>query len=253
MAEIFAPLSNRLYQHGSGTLVFWPFADKYDPDSYEAGFNLGDPDTFGISVTTTKSDRKGKNASAARKVHSFVTETDVAGTLTLMQMTDVARAISVAGEIGINSQDAASGQTLTVASGEAGFYSTGDIMISGVTSAGLTEGEDFAVDGPSGMIRIISAQVGPVEFTYDRAAVSNQFITGIASSAGLAGRLEFRGQNEQGVKSGLVLHNVVMTASGERSFLSTDGPGSISVSLEILPHPGKSAPYEYGYEVELVE
>lgn len=257
MSTVLTPLSPGLYTPGTGALFFFPFTDPDDPESYAEGYHLGDLDDFSINVEITKGERKSNNYSTAQKVKTWVTEISVTGSATLVQLSDLVRAISMSGNVEKFSQAAATAEVLTIEAGKKGVYSTGKFGISNVTATlGVAEtpmvkGVDFKVDAGSGLIELIADNTEEVNITYDAMEITDRFMTGIASSDGMYGLLKFIGVNDQGVKPCVGLYSTVIRNSGGRSFISPDNPGTISVEFDAFPHPDKESPFEFGYETTL--
>lgn len=250
---VLQPLSNGLYTSGKGVGHFYAFADPFDPSTATPGVRVGDMNSAQVNVSVDKSTIESNEYDVATDVAERVNKISVEVTLELKQLSQLVQAASVMGKVDTFSQDAQSGLTLDVT--EPGVYrleGSAPSNITAVNGAGdpLSVGTDYMIDNAGGQIQIIAS--GAVTVTYDLPAVTEQFATGIASSTGIRGAFTLTGTNSDGVRTVLVIHDVELTPSSAREFISS-GSDTQTVTLtgKAYPVAGKAAGYEIGYIKEV--
>lgn len=258
MSTILRQLPNNFYTAGLGVVHFFPLLDENNPGVYGPGVRLGDVDSFKFTVNTEKSERKSKEHDIITKVLERVTEISVDVELTVMQLSPEVRAASIMGSVGKHNQDALVGVVHNFGDVEPGVYRLPDYAtlnaVATKDSLPAAHGVDWIIDPASGMVQVLT-QMTDFEVTYDRAAISGAFISGIGSSNGLRGMLMFRGTNKNGVKTQIYLNDVQLSASGGRSLIAA-GNDAEGVDLSGIAAPvsgvaGIPAGYEIGYETDV--
>lgn len=259
MPTILRQMSNDLYTSPLGVVHFYPLKDPNVAGVYDVGHRLGDCDDFTLEIEQTKRERKSKEHNVLTTVLEQVSEIKANISLTVMQYSEIVRAASIMGKMGTFSQTEETGVVLELGDVGPGIYDLGSFA---TTNAVVTEngadiavfGKDWLIDAASGQIQILREMVD-CTVTYDVAAITEAFMSGIASSSGLVGKITFRPTNDDGVKSMFVFRNVQLSPGGSRSLIAagTDFEG-IKLSGIATPLSGVGdiqAGTEIGFEMDL--
>lgn len=249
----FSRLSNGFYQTPKAIAYFAEFSDPNDPTSFERFVRLGDMEAFSIEVSVEEEEVKSNEYPVSQTVDEYETDKTVNVSITLKQLSNVARAASLMGENGTQSQSEELEVVKDFLTVEPGVYSLDAWSVTNVsatdgTGTALAEGVDFRVDRPSGQIEIVT----PCEVTFDKPEITSGFISGIASGSGLRGTIVVRGVNEKGPRSQHVLKSVRLRPSGSRNLVTSDtAPQSLELTGKAFPVTGGDPKYAIGYERDI--
>lgn len=249
----FSRLGSGFYQTPKAIAYFAAFSDPNDPTSYDTFVRLGDMDSFSIEVSVEEEEVKSNEYPVSQTVDEYETDKTTNVSMTLKQLSNVARAASIMGENGVQQQAEEMQVVKDFLTAEPGTYSLDAWSVENVTAvddmdAALVEGTDFKVDKASGMVEIMT----PCTITYDKPAISEGFISGIASGSGLRGMIVVRGVNAKGPRSMHVLKNVRLRPSGGRDLITSDtSPQSVELTGKAFPVSGGDQRYAIGYERDI--
>lgn len=256
MGTILRPLSNGLYTPGKGVTHFFPHVTAPLSDTIPPlGYRLGDSDEVSVNIEAGEEvNRESTEYSVGTVVSSVISSQKVTVALTLLQYSNLLRAASLMGDMGVRSQTAEAdvSRTLLVP----GVYYLGgtnlqNVEVTKTAGGAAVEGTDYILDAVSGQIETL---VASIKVDFDRPSLSTGFITGIASSQGIRGMLMFRGVNKQGVRPLLRLHDVQLRPSSARQLITTGATnGTIGLTGTAFPVGGKPSGQEIGYEMDITE
>jgi len=240
------------YTVGKGLIFFQPSGSSVWEE-------LGDIDNFDLTVEVEEIERYSNQYGVAKLAHSAVIQTDVSIEMTLMQMTDRNRALSVGGDKAAMSQSALTSQSVDFTGVAAGdVFDIGALSLTNVsveddttpTPVAWTLDTDYELDADAGMLKVLQipgASSTNITVAYDTAAISSGLQVGIGGNANLRGALRLRGVNTIGVKSLIDLWDVQLRPSGSASFISSEYR-QISLTGRAFAATGKASGYEYGQE-----
>lgn len=226
---------------------------------------LGDLDSFELSVEVERDERDDMRFGVARTADSQVTSIGVTVSFTLMQHTNRNRALGVMGSVGTMTQTAATAIEAEILGAKANqIYPIGAFDISNVVvtsddlgATTLVLGVDYTFDAKSGVIQPLKDT--DLYITYDRAAilpVSNRLKTGIGGNPDIEAELLLIGNNLKGSKVHVRLWKVRLTPSSGRGYISSERSG-IEVEGEALADAikalaeGNAEEYAFGVEQTL--
>jgi hypothetical protein len=255
----FTPLPNTLYSIPKAQILF-------KPEGEEAFELLGDADAVEIEPTVEETDRFTNEEGVRKKVLTIVTQVDATLTLTLAQLTDRNRALSLLGELNLFNQVAAVGETFQVTTVEVGkIYQLngfvnidpGTITIEDSLAVPYVDQVNYKLDVETGLLEIVSKPAGAddeLNVTFDALAIDDadqRAIIGLASKTANRGKLIIRGTNEVGPRVQIVLHDVQLRPAGGRSLISDSELDAIEIEGDIFRDETQPAGLELGYEYRL--
>lgn len=258
MTTPFQPLSNQFYSIPKAQILYKPEG----ADGYEL---LGDADDVSIELAVEVTERYTNEDGTRKKVLSLVNQVDATMAMTLVQLTDRNRALSLLGQVNYFTQTAAVDQIFNVTDVEAGkLYKIPAVSLANVT---VTDGElvpvsyvldvNYKIDLVGGTIQILSKPVGAgddLEVEYDQTAIvagDQKAQIGIAAVTENTGAIIIRGTNEQGPRVQVVLHKVQLRPAGGRNYISETDLDTIELEGDILVDETQPAGLELGYEQRL--
>jgi len=255
----FNPLSNNLYSIPKAQILFKPQGS----DTFEL---LGDSDEVTVEPTVEETERYTNEAGIRLLALTIVTQVDATVNLTLVQLNDRNRALSLLGALGAATQTAVVGKVknITAVKTDGSIYQLdGDfdvknvVITDGVAAETYVEGTDYRVDRAGGFIQFNSTPAGAdadVIITYDTVevlAADKRAKIGLANRTENRGTLVIRGTNEVGPRLMLTLHDVQIRPSGERNYISESDFDTIEVVGRVFRDENQPTGFELGFEQEL--
>jgi hypothetical protein len=261
MSLNFQTLGKKYYSIGKANIWF-------KPETEERYYLLGDSDSVDLSIEVEETDRFSNECGLRKKVQTIVTEINATITMTLVQLTDVNRALSLLGEANQYTQPGAVGvNEVFVGGGEAGaivnlsgsFVDTGGTLTvtDGTGLVSYTLGTDFLLDDLSGAIQVINKPVGAdgdLDVTYDTLAITaaeEKVRIGLASKSDNTGSLIIRQCQDFGPNVRLFLPIVQLRPAGDRSYVSETDFDTIELEGSILEDSTQEAGFTLGEELLL--
>jgi len=261
MTAVYKSLPNDTYVIPKAQLLF-------QPQGQEEFFLLGDADEVTIEPTVEESERYSNEGGVKELALTVVTQVDATFNATLMQLSDINRALSLLGELEYATQGAIVGQTKNIigVNPDEKMYELDGItdttitaFTDGTTLVDYIEGVDYIHDAKAGIVQILSIPAGgdaDVIITFDGAeilAASEVAKIGIANKTANRGKLIIRGTNEVGPRSKVVLHDVQLRPDGERNYISDEDFDSIEIVGRIFKDPSQPAGLQLGFEQDITE
>lgn len=256
----FKPLTSDFYIIPKAQLLFRPAGNA----SFEL---LGDSDDVTITINIDETERFTNEAGIQLLAKAIVTKVDAVLGLTLVQLSDRNRALSLLGELTFEVQTADAAAVVNISDVEVDdkIYPLDHFNITSITSVtdGIAaetylDGVHFRADLSGGFIQFIGQPAGAdadVIVTYDAPEVlSSDEVTkiGIASKTENRGTLIIRGTNEVGPRSLVQLHDVQLRPDGERNYVSDVDLDTIEVIGRIFRDETQPVGFELGFERELL-
>jgi len=221
-------------------------------------FQFGDVDSFNLTITPTKIDRKRKNSPVRTKAIEVINEVDSAYTMSCYQWIPFVRAVSVLGKREALTQVAAVDQTYAVtALRTGGIYwvealdiSNVTVTASGDTPPAMTLNTHFrVVDAALGMVQIVALPEGVAEGTAGSIGFSAAEITAadkrmtarVASEIDIRVELMVREVGRHGTPSVLHLYDATISPTGDVPFISDDDFSPVEIggsALDTANGPG---------------
>lgn len=255
---IFKPLSNDLYAIPKAQIMFQPAGT----DRLEL---LGDTDEVTLETTVEETERYTNESGVRILAKTIVTQVDALLNMTLVQLSDRNRALSLLGEPVNTTQAAAVATVKTFADVEHTdkIYAldaldvTNVVVTDGAGAVTYVLETDYKLDAKAGFVQLINKPVGAdddLEVTFDSTAIlatAGLAKIGIANKTENRGKLIIRGTNEVGPKVMLVLHDVQLRPSGGRAYISETDLDTVEVEGRVFRDDSQPAGYELGYEQEI--
>jgi len=255
MAVQFAPLSNDLYSIPKAQILF-------RPEGAEAFELLGDADEVTIEPTVEETERFSNEGGVRLLAKTVVTQVDALLSMTLVQLSDRNRALSLLGLLEYHTQSSTTNHTidLTAVDYDNKIYMlehiniTGLVVKDGAEAVTLTLGTDYKADTKAGFIQLINKPGGSdadLHIEYDAPAiVTGDGIAkiGLASKTENRGTIIIRGTNEVGPQLMLQLHDVQIRPSAARNYISETDFDTIEVEGRVFRDENQAAGYELGFE-----
>lgn len=254
---IFKPLSNDLYSVPKAQILFQPAGS----DAMEL---IGDTDEVSLEITVEETERYTNESGTRILAKTIITQVDATLNMTLVQLSDRNRALSLLGENLNVTQAAAVGQTLSLVDVDHAdkIYALGALDVSNVVvtdgaAVPYTLDTHYKLDAKAGFIQFIAMPVGAdgdAEIEFDAGALVDAdglAKIGIASKTENRGKLIIRGTNDFGPKVMLVLHDVQLRPAGGRAYISETDLDTIEVVGRVFRDDNQAAGYELGYEQEI--
>lgn len=255
----YLPLSNDLYSIPKAQLLF--------REQGSASFDLlGDSDEVTIEVAVEELERFTNETGTKQLAKTFLTQIDATVGMTLVQLSDRNRALSLLSQLNFKVQSAAVGETLSLVAPEHDnkiYILNGDIDLSNVVvlDGGVVpyvEGVDYEIDNSAGFIQLIQAPGGAdgdVEVTYDVAAIlaaDKRSELGIANKSENRGTLVIRGTNAVGPRLMVTLHDVQLRPDAERNYVSPEDLDTMELVGRVFRDETQAAGFELGIEQRLL-
>ena len=171
-------------------------------------------------------------------------------TVTLRQMTGIARALSLMAEVDVMSQTAVQDATETIDMIEGGIYELSARRLLNFSIPNAVADVDYVLDAEAGLVQSLTL-TGLTTVTYDAPAISAGHKSGIGNAPTLTGAITIRGTNDEGVKSLTKVWKVRFRPTGGRSFISEEEDAELQLEGDILPDLTKPLKYRYGQEEDL--
>lgn len=252
----YKPLSNNLYSIPKAQILFKPTGSE----TFEL---LGDADEVTIEPTIEETERFTNEAGIRLLAITIVTQIDANLSMTLVQLSDRNRALSLLGELGAATQSvgAVVVKNITAVKTDDKIYQLdGDVNVTitsitdGTTLVSYVEGTDYRVDRAGGFVQFIDLPAGAdadAIITYSRPEIlSSDKVAkiGIASKTENRGTLVIRGTNEVGPRVMVQLHDVQIRPDGERNYISETDLDTIEVVGRVFRDENQPTGFELGFE-----
>jgi hypothetical protein len=256
----FQALSDEGYSVPKAQLLFKPSGE----DVYHL---LGDADDVNVEITVEETERYSNIGGTRRLAKTIINQVDATLNMTLVQLSDLNRALSLLGEVTYDTQTADTGLTLSLTAPEhdGTVYALGKYDVSNVVvtdDAGTPVDYDldthYKLDAKTGKLQLISMPTGAsgnVEVTFDCAeVVADDKLTkiGIASKTENRGEVIVRGTNTVGPVLELTLHDVQLRPDGERNYISETDLDTIDVVGRIFADTSKPTGFQLGQERRII-
>ncbi len=257
----FQALSDESYSIPKAQILF-------QPDGDEAYQLLGDADDVNIEINVEETERYTNETGVRTLAKTIVNQVDATLNMTLVQLSDLNRALSLLGAVTYDTQTAVTGglKSLTAPAHEGEIYDLEAYDLSSVvvtddttpTPVDYVLDTHYKLDAKSGHIQLLavpSGASGNVEITYDAATVvADDKMTkiGIASQTSNRGKLKIRGTNTVGPVLEVTLHDVQIRPDGERNYISETDLDTINVVGRVFSDSSQPSGFELGFERRLV-
>lgn len=255
----FQPLSNDTYVIPKAQLLFKPQGEE----TFEL---LGDTDEVTLTINVEETERFTNEAGIRLLALTVVTQVDAELGLTLVQLTDRNRALSLLGLLENAEQTAFTAKTKNITGVQTNnkvYQLDGDfdVTVTSITDGtGLVdyiEGEHYRVDRAGGWVNFIGQPAGAdadAIIEYDGAEVltsDERALVGVANRTENRGTVVIRGTNEVGPRVQLTLHDVQLRPDGERSYVSETDFDTIEVIGRVFRDETQPNGLELGFEQRL--
>lgn len=256
MSAPFKALSSDYYVIPKAQILFQPRGEE--------GFVLlGDADDVEVTIEVTEQERFTNEEGVRKLVKTVVTEVNPTMSMTLVQMTDRNRALSLLGEPTPYTQTAESGVEKVFEDiiidriyklDHTNVDETTIVVTDGAEAETYVAGEHFLLDALTGMIQIIGKPAGAdddVKIVYDGLAVvaaDGLARIGVASKTENRGTIIIRGTNDVGPKTELTLWDVQIRPAGGRSYVGETDFDNIEIEGRIFVDPTKPSGFNVGQE-----
>lgn len=257
----FQTLGKKFYSIGKANIWF-------KPEGSETYTLLGDSDDVTVAFDVSTEERFSNECGLRTKVQEIVTEINGTVSMTLVQLTDTNRALSLLGEantytqagaIGINETFTGGGEDGAIVNLSGSFVDTGGTLTvtDGSTTVPYVLGTDFLLDDLSGAIQIINkpgGADGDLDVTYDTLAITatdEKSAIGIGAKSDNTGSLIIRQCQDFGPNVRLFLPIVQLRPSGDRSYVSETDFDTIELEGSILSDSTQPTGFELGEELLL--
>lgn len=253
----FKGLENTFYAIPKAQILWKPVG----ADSYTV---LGDADDVNIETAVEETERYTNEEGLRIKSRTIVTQIDLTLSMTLVQLTDTNRALSLLGEVTPFTQAAAADEVKNIAGVNHNdavyqldhrFIDGASVVITdGATTVNYVEGTHYRVDAEGGFIQFIAepdGADGDAVITYDVLEITaddGKNLIGPASKSANRGSIIIRGQNDVGPRVMVELWDVQLRPAGERSYISETDLDTIELEGDIFRDPTKPAGFELGQE-----
>lgn len=255
MATPFKPLSNDLYSIPKAQIMFKPSGE----DNY---ILLGDADDVTIEPTVEETQRFSNEGGVRQLAKTVITQVDALLSMTLVQLSDTNRALSLLGLLEYHTQTTVTAHAidLTAVDHADKIYPlehidvTNVVVTDGAELVTYTLNTDYRLDAKAGFIQLINMPVGAdgdLHIEYDAPtidATDKLAKIGIASKTENRGALIIRGTNEVGPKVMVQLHDVQIRPSAQRNYIAETDFDTIEVEGQIFRDENQPAGYELGFE-----
>lgn len=255
MSIQFTPLSNDLYSIPKAQILF-------KPAGAEAFELLGDADEVTVEPTVEETERFSNEGGVRLLAKTVVTQVDALLSMTLVQLSDRNRALSLLGLLEYQTQLIQTNFdiNLTAVEHDGKIYQLEHIDVTGVVvkdGADLVTyvlGTDYKLDAKAGFIQLINMPVGAdgdLHIEYDAPAIvaaDGIAKIGLASKTENRGTIIIRGTNEVGPQLMLQLHDVQIRPSAARAYISETDFDTIQVEGRIFRDENQASGYELGFE-----
>lgn len=207
-------------------------------------FQMGDVDTFVLSITPTKVARYRKNAATRTKAKEIVNQIESNVSFRCMQFLNFIRAVSVLGDVAPYTQSAVAAGTYTITAVKTGsIYRLGalDVTVTGLTSdSGVwVAGTHYkVVDAALGMIQIIALPAtveegDEVEVAYTAPAITaaeGRVSVAVASQTEITVEMMVRDVGRDSIPQAFNLFEVTLSPSSDVSFIDEDDFAGVDIS-----------------------
>ena len=256
--SLFSALDEDLYSIGKATIWFKPLG--------ETAFDLlGDSDDVAIAIEIVEQERFNNECGLRRLARTIVTEINATVSMTLVQLSDLNRGLSLLGDVVTFTQSAVSANNqVEVGEGTLGikrldfpFIDAGTFVMTDGVAVPYVEDVNFKLDAQSGYVQIIAIPGGAdsdLDMTYDVLAVvpaDGKNKIGIGSKPENRGTLIIRGCAAVGPNLRVTLHDVQLRPSGDRSYVSETDFDTIELEGSIFLDTSQPSGFELGEELLL--
>lgn len=255
MSIQFQPLSNDLYSIPKAQILFKPAGE-------EAFELLGDADEVTVEPTVEETERFSNEGGVRLLAKTVVTQVDAILSMTLVQLSDRNRALSLLGLLEYHTQLVATGFdiNLLAVDHDKKIYPLSHINVTavvvkdGADAVTYVLGTHYKLDSKAGFIQLLAmpgGADGDLHIEYNAPAIVAA--DGIAK-IGLAGKTEnrgtiiIRGTNEVGPNIMLQLHDVQLRPSAARNYISETDFDTVQIEGRIFRDEAQAAGYELGFE-----
>lgn len=254
MSTIFTPLSNDGYRIPRAQVLF----KRAGSDRF---VNLGDVESFNVTPELTEIERYSKEYSTRVKTFSAVVQKNASISMTLMHLTDTARAMLFMTDVdGKLVQSAVADGEVTfenVAAGDIFDLGARDVTVSAVTDGEVapvsyTLGTHYKVDRRTGKLEIIAVPgtAGDdvkIEFTAPAITANDKrWMGGLMKAQGVRGTVFVRGLSDLGANEEASFWDVEFRPSGDIAMQGEDDVANIEVSGQVYADGTRPAGFELG-------
>lgn len=255
MSIQFTPLSNDLYSIPKAQILF-------RPNGEEAFELLGDADEVTVEPTVEETERFSNEGGVRLLAKTVVTQVDAVLAMTLVQLSNRNRALSLLGLLAFETQsvETAFEIDLTDVDHSNKIYPlehidvTNVVVKDGAEAVTYVLGTNYKLDAKAGFIQLLlmpGGADGDLHIEYDAPAIVEAdgiAKIGLASKTENRGTVIIRGTNEVGPQLYLQLHDVQLRPSAARAYISETDFDTIQVEGRIFRDENQAAGYELGFE-----
>lgn len=267
MSIQFNPLSASFYQIPKAQILFQPLGSL--------NFALlGDADSVTIDMKVELTERHSNELGTKQLTASYVTFTNAVLSMTLVQLTDLNRALSLMGDVAYDTQPASNTPTMTltaplhdgsvyqlvdVATGlpclDVGTVVVEDDSIGPVV---YVKDVDYKLDPKAGLLQLINkhaAASGNVVVTWHNlviVAADLRARIGLAQNTTKKGKVIIRGTNDVGPQTYIQLHSVLLRPSSARGFIEDKNLTTLKIDGAVFVDPTQPVGYQLGFERALL-
>lgn len=258
MAQQFSPLSSDLYSIPKAQILFKPQGST----AFEL---LGDSDEVTLEPTVEETERFSNEGGIRQLVKTVVTQVDAQLSMTLVQLSDRNRALSLLGEIEYDEQTVAAGHEMTLTAPLYGgkIYQLDhmdidpeSVIVTDTTMVPvpLVLGTHYKVDTQAGFIQLLvkpDTANANVKIEYDAPEIveaEGRTKIGLANKTENRGHVIIRGTNEVGPNLMLNLWDVQLRPDGARNYISETDFDTMTIVGRVFRDDTRDAGYELGFE-----
>lgn len=236
-----------------------------DEDAYTL---LGDSDDLTLNVTVEETERFTNESGIRTLALTIITQIDAELNMTLVQLSDLNRALALLGELTYATQAATLAHEQTITDVLFGGYiypldhkqvnAASVVVKDGAELVNYVIDVNYKLDAAAGYIQILTKPAGSdddVHILYDADAViaaDKAALIGIGSKSANRGALVIRGTNEVGNRMELHLHDVQLRPNAARSYISETDIANIEIVGRVFRDSTQPAGLELGYERKIL-
>lgn len=263
MTAPFMPLSETFYSIPKAQILWKP----KDADQFVL---LGDSDEVTLDIAVEETDRYTNETGIRELAKTIITQVDATLNLTLVQLSDVNRALSMLGLLQYDTQAGVTDHEIVISADQVphdgGMYQLehfdlveGTVVVTDNTIPGVAyvEGTNYKIDLDAGILQLLSIPVGAngtVKISYDAqtiAAEDKRARIGVGSKSDNRGTIIIRGTNDVGPRRYLQLHDVLLRPDGSINFVSATDLDTITLVGRVFRDDTQVEGQKLGFERSL--
>lgn len=226
--------------------------------------DLGDVEALSMELSVEEISRYGRNSGTKQLRKSDVIQVDATLTMTVMDMTKFARALSVGGAETSQDQAAQTGLVYAATGAAAGkiyelpeFDVSNVVVQDGIGAETYVPGVDYIVLEEAGYVQILSvpaAADADIMVTYDcgeRTGDNAIFMAGIGNAWNVEKAVKIVSINKIGPRDEITFHRVELRPSGSKDLQGQDDYATLELTGRIYVDPSQPSEFALGYMKEV--